>query len=98
MVLKLLQIRCIMKKVICVGDAVESIAGRDKGKIYIVLNVDCDYASLANGFERKTQSPKRKNVKHIKLVKNAVLEKEVIDNLTNLNAILHHAVAKLKVN
>ena len=87
-----------MKKEICVGDAVESIAGRDQGKIYIVLNVDCDYASLANGFERKIQSPKRKNVKHIKRVKSAVLGKEVLNNSTNLNAILHYAVAKLKGN
>ena len=87
-----------MKKMVCVGDAVISIAGRDEGQIYIVLAVDCDYVSLANGFERKSVSPKKKNVKHTKIVEKLYVSAQDIEKNNNLDAILHNAVAKLKGN
>lgn len=47
------------------GSEVRSIAGRDKGGLFIVLAVEEGYAYLADGDMRKTDRPKRKKLKHI---------------------------------
>ena len=49
------------------SDIVVSQAGRDSGKLYIVLAVEGNYALLADGKNRRLQKPKRKNIKHLKL-------------------------------
>lgn len=54
-----------MNKTVSVGDFVKSIAGRDKGKIFLIVKVQENVAYLVNGKERKIQNPKRKNVKHL---------------------------------
>jgi len=43
---------------------VRSDAGRDKGKLFIVLAVQGEYLLLADGKSRKVESPKRKKRKH----------------------------------
>ena len=50
-----------------VGKIVYSNKGRDKGKYLVVINCDENYVWVADGKERKLQSPKRKNIKHISL-------------------------------
>ena len=50
------------------GDIVLSLAGRDKGKLFFVLDVEGEYASLADGKIRRTERPKRKKLKHLKPV------------------------------
>lgn len=47
------------------GSIVRSIAGRDKGGLFIVLAREGDYAYLANGDLRKVDRPKRKKLKHL---------------------------------
>ena len=42
-----------------------STAGRDKGKTFLIVNVDSENAYLVNGKERKTNKPKKKKLKHI---------------------------------
>ena len=42
------------------SDIVVSRAGRDKGKIFFVLEEDGTFAYLANGKERKIETPKKK--------------------------------------
>ena len=46
-----------------VGKIVYSLSGRDKGKYLVVINCDNNYVFVADGKERKLQSPKRKNIK-----------------------------------
>lgn len=50
------------------SDIVVSTAGRDKDKVFFVLKEDGIFAYLANGKERKIESPKRKKLKHLQLV------------------------------
>ena len=50
-----------------VGKIVFSNAGRDKGKYLVVINCDEIYVWVADGKERKLETPKRKNIKHISL-------------------------------
>ena len=51
------------------GTLVESLAGHDKGETFAIINtVDGNYVLIANGKTRGVQSPKRKKIKHIKLL------------------------------
>ena len=47
------------------GMVVRSIAGRDKGDLFIVISHEGDYAYLANGELRKVDRPKKKKLKHL---------------------------------
>lgn len=50
------------------SNIVRSDAGRDKGKLFIVLAVQGEYLLLADGKSRKVESPKRKKRKHVLFV------------------------------
>ena len=44
---------------------VRSDAGRDRGKLFVVLAVEGEYLLLADGKSRKVESPKRKKRRHV---------------------------------
>ena len=46
------------------GDVVRSLAGHDKGALYCVVDIDGGFLLLADGKERKLNTPKRKRCKH----------------------------------
>lgn len=50
------------------GSLVKSIAGRDKGEMFVVLKREEDFLFLANGKARKTENPKKKKLKHISFI------------------------------
>ena len=50
------------------GMVVRSIAGHDKGCIYIVLSYDSTSVTICDGKRKKVVSPKKKNIKHIELI------------------------------
>lgn len=47
-----------------VFDIVESLAGHDKGRLYVVLETDENYLMLVDGKIRTLQNPKRKKRRH----------------------------------
>ena len=47
---------------------VRSDAGRDKGKLFVVLAVEGECLLLADGKSRKVESPKRKKRRHVLFV------------------------------
>jgi ribosomal protein L14E/L6E/L27E len=49
------------------GDVVCSKNGRFKGELFVVLSLDGNYAYVANGKSRKSDSPKKKKLKHLHL-------------------------------
>ena len=51
-----------------VGKLAVSLAGHDKGSIFLVIREDGDVIWLADGISRLYQSPKRKKRKHVQLV------------------------------
>ena len=55
------------------GDLVIATSGRDKDKIFLVIETTITQAKIVNGKSRKVLSPKTKNVKHLKVIKSAVL-------------------------
>ena len=50
------------------SNIVRSNAGRDKGKLFVVLAVEGEYLLLADGKSRKVESPKRKKRRHAERV------------------------------
>ena len=53
---------------IAASNIIQSVAGRDKGKLFTVLAVEGEYLLLADGKTRKVASPKRKKRRHVLFV------------------------------
>lgn len=49
------------------GDVVSPKNGRFEGEHFVVLRVDGDYIYIANGKKRKSDTPKKKKIKHCRL-------------------------------
>ncbi len=61
---------------ISVGQVVKSKAGRDRDRVFIVLQIlDDQYVLIADGDLRKIDKPKKKKVKH--LVKYNIISEEI---------------------
>lgn len=59
---------------IAIGQVVKSRAGRDKGKIFLVLEVlDNEHLLVVDGNLRKLDKPKKKKIKHL-IVYNTILD------------------------
>ncbi len=50
------------------SDIIESLAGRDKGKLFYVVDTEDNYVLIADGKGRKLENPKRKKLKHVRRV------------------------------
>lgn len=49
-----------------IGQIVKSIAGHDKGDVFFVMGIiDDDYVLIADGDRRKSEKPKKKNIRHL---------------------------------
>ena len=51
-----------------VGGLVLSMAGHDKGDLFVILKVEQDYLILADGRSRTVEHPKRKKKKHVQYI------------------------------
>ena len=81
------------------GDIVYSLAGRDKDKIFIVLEVlDENYAHIADGDLRRVQKPKKKKIKHLKKtnIKAELIRNKLSNNLKVTNTDLIRILAELE--
>ncbi|WP_099469097.1 KOW domain-containing RNA-binding protein [Konateibacter massiliensis] len=65
-----------------VGMLAASKAGHDKDGLYVIIRVEKEYVYLVNGKSRTFDNPKRKNKKHIQIVKHVdeELQKKLIEN------------------
>ena len=66
-----------------VGMLAKSKAGHDKDNIYVIFQEDDAYVYLVDGKIRTTDKPKKKNKKHIQIIKSFRVEseKEQLDDL-----------------
>ena len=59
---------------IAIGQVVKSRAGRDKGRVFLVLEiVDDQHVLIVDGDLRKLEKPKKKKLKHL-MIYNTVIE------------------------
>lgn len=52
-----------------VGNFATSLAGHDKNQLYIIIREDKEYVYLCDGKGREITNPKRKNKRHIQIIK-----------------------------
>lgn len=57
-----------------VGFLVYSLAGHDKGTVYYIVKEEKDYYWLVDGKVRTLDKPKKKNKKHLQIIKVKALE------------------------
>ena len=72
---------------IIIGQVVKSRAGRDSGKIFLVLDViDDQHVYIVDGDIRKLDNPKQKKIKHL-VVYNTILPefKQKLDSKIKIN-------------
>lgn len=55
-----------------VGMFAVSLAGHDKGQMYLVIEEEDDMVYLADGKSRKLENPKKKKKKHLQVIKTDV--------------------------
>lgn len=50
------------------GMLARSLAGHDKGHVYMIMDADDAYVYLADGVIRTIQNPKKKKKKHVQMI------------------------------
>ena len=59
-----------------------SLSGHDKGRVYLIMREDKDYVYLTDGDVRTTDKLKKKNKKHIQIIKKTDKRTD-LDSVTN---------------
>ena len=67
-----------------IGLLAYSLAGHDKGKVYFVIKEEGDYLWLADGKVRPLENPKKKNKKHLQIIKSNISVETVDDRLQSI--------------
>lgn len=58
------------------GNIVRAIAGKEKGEIFVVLDVDEKFCFLVDGKRLKLNKPKKKSLKHVQKASKIEFETE----------------------
>ena len=58
-----------------IGMLAVSRAGHDSTKVYVIVDEEDEYVYLADGHTRTVDRPKKKNKKHIQVIKKVQMEK-----------------------
>ncbi len=53
-----------------IGFLAYSLAGHDKGEVYLIVEETKDFVYVVNGTVRTVDKPKKKNKRHIQIIKN----------------------------
>lgn len=83
----------ILKCGIDLGSIVQSLAGRDKGKIFLVVGVEDNYVYLVDGDIRKIENPKRKKIKHVELTR--YFDGDIAERIAKKNKITNQDIKKV---
>lgn len=59
------------------GRVVISSAGHDAGRFMVVTGADGGFVYVADGKERKLESPKKKNIKHVRYTESRIEPSEL---------------------
>ena len=74
------------------SDIVRSDAGRDQGKLFIVLAVEGEYLLLADGKGRRVEAPKRKKRRHVQAAFQT--ESRIAEKIRNGEKVLNSELRK----
>lgn len=54
------------------GSVVKSLAGHDKDFYFVAVKIEGNNVYIADGKERKLESPKKKNIKHLHVTQKSI--------------------------
>ena len=69
------------------SDIIVSLAGRDKGQLFFVVDTEEQYVLIADGKGRRLEKPKRKKRKHIQKVQQT--DSRVAEKIRNGDKVLN---------
>jgi ribosomal protein L14E/L6E/L27E len=76
-----------------VGMLAVSKAGHDKSELYVIIRVEKEYVYLVNGTNHSLEKPKKKNIKHIQIIKHT--DGELQTMLTANNKIQNEHIKRV---
>lgn len=80
-----------------IGNVVEATAGKEKGELFVVVGLNDKYAYLSDGKRLKTNKPKKKSFKHIKLLSSKSLsEAVVLDSNERANSAVRKFLSSIR--
>lgn len=81
-----------------IGNLALSNRGRDKGNIYLIYNASVSEVYLVDGNTRKIINPKKKNIKHIKLldVQSSNIKDKIEKNLKVFDSEIYSFIKNYK--
>lgn len=88
-----------MKTEVSAGDLVVNLAGKDKGRIFLVVKTEGGCAYIADGRKRKVTALKKKNPKHLTIAVKGALVSEagrIADGKEFGNDRLYKLIARLQ--
>ena len=74
-----------------------SLAGHDKGKIYFIIKEERDYFWLVDGDTRPLENPKKKNKKHVQIVKRNIsgtVEGDTVQSDIELKSVTNESIKR----
>ena len=72
------------------GCLVRSLAGHDRGSLFIIIKEDAEYVYLADGTLRTVGKPKRKKKKHVQVSR--IRDEELHEKLMSGKTVTNEAV------
>lgn len=82
-----------------IGMLCRALAGHDKNKIYIIIEESDEYVYLSDGLLKPTDKVKKKNKKHIQIIKKGVdasLQKRIAEKTEYSNEEIKRAIKLYK--
>lgn len=77
-----------------IGMLAFSKAGHDKDTIYVIVKEDADFVYLADGRLKPIEYPKKKNKRHIQIVKKG-MDKNITERLLQGSTVRNEEIKKL---
>lgn len=74
-----------------------SLAGHDKGKIFFIIKEEKDYFWLVDGEVRSLENPKKKNKKHVQIIKRNVsvtLKEDTVESDIGLKSVTNESIKR----
>ena len=62
------------------GAVVKATAGKECGRLFVVIEISEKFAFIADGRKRRLLSPKRKNLKHLRFTDIIIKLNDITDN------------------
>lgn len=76
------------------GSFAISMAGHDKGRVYIILEEHDEVLLLTDGDLKPLEKPKKKNRKHVQIVKKLLYNEEIVEKLAGQNKLSNEEIKR----